>query len=167
MSGATLGAVSATNISRLLCRKQLLEGHFDSVAQIEDWNPRYNIAPTQRVPVVRQNAKKPVPELSLFRMRTRQPRIDSQYPRRYPCGQRLPHGVAHWAEAGAPEPNLLTSFPMSRTTPIYVGFVDHKSFCRLVAGLAVGGHIQSITRANTSQARIVEVTKTEAREWRA
>ena len=34
---------------------------------MEDWNPRYNIAPTQSVPVIRQNPKEPVRELSLFR----------------------------------------------------------------------------------------------------
>ena len=52
---------------RLSRRKQILEEHFDSVAGTEDWNPRYNIAPTQLVPIVRQNPKEPVRELSLFR----------------------------------------------------------------------------------------------------
>jgi putative SOS response-associated peptidase YedK len=33
----------------------------------EDWNPRYNIAPTQPIPIIRQNPKKPVRELSLLR----------------------------------------------------------------------------------------------------
>ena len=33
----------------------------------EDWNPRYNIAPTQPVPVIRQNPKEPVRDLSLMR----------------------------------------------------------------------------------------------------
>ena len=48
-------------------RKQLVEEYFDSVPWDEDWNPRYNIAPTQPVPVIRQNPKKPVRELSLMR----------------------------------------------------------------------------------------------------
>jgi len=52
---------------RLSRRKQILEEHFDSVAGTEDWNPRYNIAPTQLVPIIRQNPKQPVRELSLFR----------------------------------------------------------------------------------------------------
>ena len=52
---------------RLSRRKQVLEEHFDCVSGIEDWNPRYNIAPTQPVPVIRQNPKEPVRELSLFR----------------------------------------------------------------------------------------------------
>src|SRR5246127_1640558 len=52
---------------RLSRRKQILEEHFDSVAGTEDWNPRYNIAPTQLVPIIRQNPKEPIRELSLFR----------------------------------------------------------------------------------------------------
>ena len=52
---------------RLSRRKQILEEHFDSVSGTEDWNPRYNIAPTQPVPVIRQNPKEPVRELSLVR----------------------------------------------------------------------------------------------------
>jgi putative SOS response-associated peptidase YedK len=52
---------------RLSRRKQILEEHFDSISGEEDWSPRYNIAPTQPVPVIRQNPKKPVRELSLVR----------------------------------------------------------------------------------------------------
>ena len=52
---------------RLSRRKQILEEHFDSVSGTEDWNPRYNIAPTQPVPIIRQHPKEPVRELSLFR----------------------------------------------------------------------------------------------------
>jgi putative SOS response-associated peptidase YedK len=52
---------------RLSRRKQIVEEYFDSVSATEGWNPRYNIAPTQPVPVIRQNAKEPVRELSLFR----------------------------------------------------------------------------------------------------
>ena len=33
----------------------------------DDWNPRYNIAPTQNVPIIRQNAKEPVREMSFVR----------------------------------------------------------------------------------------------------
>jgi putative SOS response-associated peptidase YedK len=52
---------------RLSRRKQLVEEYFDSVSGEEDWVPRYNIAPTQPVPVIRQNPKEPVRELSLVR----------------------------------------------------------------------------------------------------
>ena len=52
---------------RLSRRQQLIEEHFDSVSGPDAWNPRYNIAPTQPVPVIRQQPKEPVRELSLFR----------------------------------------------------------------------------------------------------
>jgi putative SOS response-associated peptidase YedK len=52
---------------RLSRRKQIVEEYFDSGSDERDWEPRYNIAPTQPVPVIRQNAAKPVPELSLMR----------------------------------------------------------------------------------------------------
>jgi len=49
---------------RLSRRKQLVEEYFDSAPWDDDWNPRYNIAPTQPVPVIRQNPKEPVRQLS-------------------------------------------------------------------------------------------------------
>ena len=52
---------------RLSRRKQLVEEYFDCVSDEPDWSPRYNIAPTQPVPVIRQNPKEPVRELSLMR----------------------------------------------------------------------------------------------------
>jgi putative SOS response-associated peptidase YedK len=52
---------------RLSRRKQLVEAYFDSAPWEEDWSPRYNIAPTQPVPVIRQNPKEPVRELSSMR----------------------------------------------------------------------------------------------------
>jgi putative SOS response-associated peptidase YedK len=51
---------------RLSRRKQLVEEYFDSVGE-EDWTPRYNVAPTQPVPIIRQNPKEPRRELSLVR----------------------------------------------------------------------------------------------------
>jgi putative SOS response-associated peptidase YedK len=51
---------------RLSRRKQLIEEYFDSAGE-EDWSPRYNVAPTQLVPVIRQNPKEPRRELSLVR----------------------------------------------------------------------------------------------------
>jgi putative SOS response-associated peptidase YedK len=52
---------------RLSRRKQIIEEHFDSVSGEEDWTPRYNIAPTQSIPVIRQNPKEPVRQLSLMK----------------------------------------------------------------------------------------------------
>src|ERR1019366_5484929 len=52
---------------RLSRRKQLVEEYFDCVSGEEDWSPRFNIAPTQPIPVIRQNPKNPVRELSLVR----------------------------------------------------------------------------------------------------
>jgi len=52
---------------RLSRRKQIIEEHFDTVSGTEDWNPRYNIAPTQPVPIIRRHPKEPIRELSLFR----------------------------------------------------------------------------------------------------
>jgi putative SOS response-associated peptidase YedK len=50
---------------RLSRRKQIIEEHFD-VSGEEDWSPRYNIAPTQPVPVIRKHPKTGR-ELSLLR----------------------------------------------------------------------------------------------------
>jgi putative SOS response-associated peptidase YedK len=52
---------------RLSRRKQLVEEYFDTASGDEDWNPRYNIAPTQPVAVIRQHPKEPIRELSLMR----------------------------------------------------------------------------------------------------
>jgi putative SOS response-associated peptidase YedK len=52
---------------RLSRRKQIVEEYFDSVSDEPEWAPRYNIAPTQPVAVIRQNPKEPVRKLSLMR----------------------------------------------------------------------------------------------------
>ena len=52
-------------ISTLAVRKQIIDGHFDSVSGEEDWSPRYNVAPTQPVPIIRQHLKEPLRDLSL------------------------------------------------------------------------------------------------------
>jgi putative SOS response-associated peptidase YedK len=53
---------------RLSRRKQIVEEYFDTAASdAEDWTPRYNVAPTQPVPVIRQHPKEPVRKLSLMR----------------------------------------------------------------------------------------------------
>ena len=52
---------------RLSRRKQVVEEYFDCGSDEPDWNPRYNIAPTQPVPVIRQHPKEPIRELSLMR----------------------------------------------------------------------------------------------------
>jgi len=43
---------------RLSRRKDLLAERFD-VEPDDDWEPRYNIAPTQNVPVIRQDPEQP------------------------------------------------------------------------------------------------------------
>ena len=48
-------------------RKQILEEYFDTAPWDDDWNPRYNIAPTQPVPVIRQHPKEPVRQISLMK----------------------------------------------------------------------------------------------------
>src|ERR1035437_1494391 len=52
---------------RLSRRKQIIEEQFEAQPWDEDWIPRYNIAPTQPVPIIRQNPKEPIRELSLVR----------------------------------------------------------------------------------------------------
>jgi hypothetical protein len=52
---------------RLSRRKHLIEEYFARVSGEDDWTPRCNIAPTQPVPVIRQNPKEPRRELSLLR----------------------------------------------------------------------------------------------------
>jgi putative SOS response-associated peptidase YedK len=52
---------------RLSRRKQILEEHFVADWDEMEWHPRYNIAPTQPVPIIRQNPKEPVREVSLVR----------------------------------------------------------------------------------------------------
>jgi putative SOS response-associated peptidase YedK len=49
---------------RLSRRKQIIEEYFGSVPWDEDWRPRFNIAPTQAVPVIRQHPKESVRQIS-------------------------------------------------------------------------------------------------------
>jgi putative SOS response-associated peptidase YedK len=51
---------------RLARKKEILAEVFD-VGDDDNWRPRYNIAPTQSVPVVRQAATRPVRSVSLIR----------------------------------------------------------------------------------------------------
>src|ERR1700756_2153011 len=52
---------------RLSRRKQIIEEYFEIAPWDEDWSPRYNIAPTQPVPVIRQHPKEPVRQISTMR----------------------------------------------------------------------------------------------------
>lgn len=45
-------------------RKQIIEEYFDAADWQDDWSPRYNIAPTQPVPVIRQHPKEPIRQIS-------------------------------------------------------------------------------------------------------
>jgi putative SOS response-associated peptidase YedK len=44
-----------------------MEEYFDTSPWEDDWSPRYNIAPTQPVPVLRQHPKQPVRQISVMR----------------------------------------------------------------------------------------------------
>jgi len=52
---------------RLSRRKQIIVEHFEVLSDNDDWSPRYNIAPTQPVPVIRQHPKEPRRVFSLMR----------------------------------------------------------------------------------------------------
>jgi putative SOS response-associated peptidase YedK len=52
---------------RLSRRKQIIAEHFDATPFDDDWEPRYNIAPTQPVPVIRQHPKEPERVMSLMK----------------------------------------------------------------------------------------------------
>jgi putative SOS response-associated peptidase YedK len=52
---------------RLSRRKQIIGEHFDTADWQDDWSPRYNIAPTQPIPVIRQHPREPVRRLSLMK----------------------------------------------------------------------------------------------------
>jgi putative SOS response-associated peptidase YedK len=52
---------------RLSKRKQLVEEYFDTTSDEPDWSPRYNIAPTQPAPIIRQHPKEPKRVLSMAR----------------------------------------------------------------------------------------------------
>src|ERR1700756_5188435 len=52
---------------RLSWRKQIIEEYFEAPDWQDDWSPRYNIAPTQAVPVLRQHPKEPIRQISLMK----------------------------------------------------------------------------------------------------
>lgn len=52
---------------KLSRRKQIIEEHFACAVWGEEWSSRYNIAPTQQVPMIRQNPQKAARELVLMK----------------------------------------------------------------------------------------------------
>jgi len=52
---------------RMSRRKQLVEEYFGAVSDEDEWNPRYNIAPSQPVVTIRQDARQPIRTLSMMR----------------------------------------------------------------------------------------------------
>lgn len=54
---------------RIARKKEILEAEFDAevLGDDQDWVPRYNVAPSQDVAVVRQDAERPVRQLSQMR----------------------------------------------------------------------------------------------------
>ena len=49
---------------KLSRRKQLVDEYFGTASRDDDWTPRYNIAPTQPVVTIRQDAREPARRLS-------------------------------------------------------------------------------------------------------
>jgi putative SOS response-associated peptidase YedK len=52
---------------RLSRRKQIIEEQFNTQPWDDDWSPRYNIAPTQPVPAIRQHPEEPVRQIATMR----------------------------------------------------------------------------------------------------
>lgn len=52
---------------RLSRRKEVIAERFDAIPDDDDWTPRYNVAPTQPIPVVRQHPTEPTRHLSQMR----------------------------------------------------------------------------------------------------
>ncbi len=52
---------------RLSWRKQIVIERFDATSDEPEWEPRYNIAPTQLAAVVRQHLTEPIRKLSMLR----------------------------------------------------------------------------------------------------
>jgi putative SOS response-associated peptidase YedK len=52
---------------RLSRGKQIIEEYFDTAPWEDDWNPRFNVAPTQPVPVIRQHPNEPIRQVSLMK----------------------------------------------------------------------------------------------------
>lgn len=52
---------------RLSRRKEIIEEYFGCAPWDGDWSPRYNIAPTQPVPVIREHPKEPARQISLMK----------------------------------------------------------------------------------------------------
>ena len=52
---------------RLSRRKQIIEQYFETANWQDDWSPRYNIAPSQPVAVIRKLPKEPVRQISLMK----------------------------------------------------------------------------------------------------
>jgi hypothetical protein len=49
---------------RFSWREQIMEEYFDTSPWDGDWSPRYNTAPTESVPVIRQDPKEPIRQIS-------------------------------------------------------------------------------------------------------
>ena len=52
---------------RLSRRKEIIEQYFGSAPWDDDWEPRYNIAPTQPVPVIRQHPNQRIRQIASMR----------------------------------------------------------------------------------------------------
>lgn len=52
---------------RLSRRKQVIEEYFETTPWHDDWSPRFNVAPMQPVPVIRQHPKERIRQISSMR----------------------------------------------------------------------------------------------------
>ena len=52
---------------RLSRRKQIIEEYFETAPWEDNWSPRFNVAPTQSIPVIRQHPKEPIRQISSMR----------------------------------------------------------------------------------------------------
>ena len=52
---------------RLSRRKEIIEEYFETAPWDEEWSPRFNVAPSQPIPVIRRNPKEAVRELALMK----------------------------------------------------------------------------------------------------
>jgi hypothetical protein len=101
-------------------RKQIIEEHFDAISGEEDWTPRYNVAPTQPVLVIRQNPADPTRNLSQMRWGL----IPSWWRQK---AINICHGVAPGSEQWKHPEATLGYSPMQRvvkvTTPTLIAYL--------------------------------------------
>jgi putative SOS response-associated peptidase YedK len=117
---------------RLSRRKQIIEEQFETPDWQDDWSPRYNIAPTQQIPVIRHHPREPVRQISLMRWGL----------------------IPHWAK----DPSIATSTinAKSETAADKPAFRDPLKFRRCL--IPADGFYEWKRTANSKQPYCFEVT---------